>query len=158
MEWLGNPLLYVFVSFFGPDCVQLSIAFPSFWTYWPVETLHEFIQSQFLKKKQRIVRPTLPSTAPLFSTLIFAGFPNQSPLVTMIARSSLFFFYVDQSRSHEWPSMTTNDHGWPRVRVHQNIMTSLFRHFIKLKLFNPEIELFWRLNNQKRTWNFVYFH
>ena len=102
MEWLGNPLLYVFVSFFGPDCVQLSIAFPSFWTYWPVETLHEFIQSQFLKKKQRIVRPTLP-TAPLFSTLIFAGFPNQSPLLTMIARSSLFFFYVDQSRSHEWP-------------------------------------------------------
>ena len=30
VEWLGDPLLYVFVSFFGPDRTQRSIAFLSF--------------------------------------------------------------------------------------------------------------------------------
>ena len=30
VEWLGDPLLYVFVSFFGPDRAQRSIAFLSF--------------------------------------------------------------------------------------------------------------------------------
>ena len=30
VEWLGNPLLYVFVSFFGSDRAQRSIAFLSF--------------------------------------------------------------------------------------------------------------------------------
>ena len=29
VEWLGNPLLYVFVSFFGPDRAERSIAFLS---------------------------------------------------------------------------------------------------------------------------------
>ena len=39
MEWLGNPLLYVFVSFFGPDRAERSIAF----------------RSQFANKKQRSI-------------------------------------------------------------------------------------------------------
>ena len=30
VEWLGDPLLYVFVRFFGPDRAQRSIAFLSF--------------------------------------------------------------------------------------------------------------------------------
>ena len=30
VEWLGNPLLYGFVSFFGSDRAQRSIAFLSF--------------------------------------------------------------------------------------------------------------------------------
>ena len=30
VEWLGNPLLQVFVSVFGPDRAQRSIAFLSF--------------------------------------------------------------------------------------------------------------------------------
>ena len=74
----------------------------------------------------------------------------------MIARTSClcFFMLISQGHTsdheyHEWPRMTTNDHGWPRVRVHQNIMTSLFRHFIKLKLISPEIEHFWRF---KKKW------
>ena len=29
-DWLGDPLLYVFVSFFGPDRTQRSVAFLSF--------------------------------------------------------------------------------------------------------------------------------
>ena len=33
------------LSFFGPDFVQRLIAFLSFWTYWPTETSHWFIQS-----------------------------------------------------------------------------------------------------------------
>ena len=87
MEWLGNPLLYVFVSFFGPDRAQRSITFLSFWTYWSIETLHWFIQSQFVNKKQRVVHGQGASNitythAPLFSALRFAGFPNQSPLLT----------------------------------------------------------------------------
>ena len=44
-------LFYIFVSFFVPDRTR---AFPSFWTFWPTETLHWFIQSQFVNKKQRI--------------------------------------------------------------------------------------------------------
>ena len=31
-------MLYVFVSCFGPDRAQRSVAFLSFWTYWPIET------------------------------------------------------------------------------------------------------------------------
>ena len=49
---MGN-LLYVFVSFFGPDRAQCSIAFLSFWTYWPTETSHQFIQSQFMNKQTK---------------------------------------------------------------------------------------------------------
>ena len=44
-------LFYIFVSFFVPDRTR---AFPSFWTFWPTETLHWFIQSQFVNKKHRI--------------------------------------------------------------------------------------------------------
>ena len=47
-------LFYIFVSFFVPDRAQRLIAFPWFWTFWPTETLHWFIQSQFVNKKQRI--------------------------------------------------------------------------------------------------------
>ena len=36
LDWLGNPLLLVFVSFFGPDRAQRSVAF----RYWSTETLH----------------------------------------------------------------------------------------------------------------------
>ena len=49
-------LCYFFsVSFFGPDRAQRSIAFLSFRTYLPIETSHQFIQSQSVNKKQRIV-------------------------------------------------------------------------------------------------------
>ena len=71
VELLGNPLLYVFVSFFGPDRVQRSIiVFLSFWTYWPIEAFHEFIQSQFLNKKQRIVHGQGASNIN-YSTVVF---------------------------------------------------------------------------------------
>ena len=71
MEWLGNPLLYVFVSFFGPVRVQRSvIVFLSFWTYWPIEKLYEFIHSQFLNKKQRIVHCQGASNIN-YSTVVF---------------------------------------------------------------------------------------
>jgi len=33
VEWLGNPLLYVLVGFFGPDRALCSIAFLSLGTY-----------------------------------------------------------------------------------------------------------------------------
>ena len=46
-------LFYIFVSFFVPDHAQRLIAFPSFWTFWPTETLHWFIQSQFVNKKTK---------------------------------------------------------------------------------------------------------
>ena len=74
VEWLWNPLdssVNVFFSFFGRDCTQRSIAFLSFWTYWPIETSHSFIQSQFLnKKKQRIVQGQGASNIN-YSTVVF---------------------------------------------------------------------------------------
>ena len=48
VEWFWKPLdslVYVFVTCFGPDRVQRSIAFLSFWIYCSIET----------SKKQRIV-------------------------------------------------------------------------------------------------------
>ena len=58
MEWSGyetrqTPLL----CFCGTEGIHRSIAFPSFWSYWPLKTLHYFILSQLAKRKQRIVHP-----------------------------------------------------------------------------------------------------
>ena len=62
VEWLGDPLLYVFVSFFGPDRAQRSIAFLSFWSYWPIK--------QFVNKKQRIAQNQGASNI-TYSTVVF---------------------------------------------------------------------------------------
>ena len=55
MECLWNLLDSFVICFcswrFGPDCAQHSIAFLSFWTHWPIETSHEFIQLEFVNKK-----------------------------------------------------------------------------------------------------------
>ena len=43
VECLWKPLdsfVICFDSFFGPNRAQSSMAFPSFWTYWPIETSH----------------------------------------------------------------------------------------------------------------------
>ena len=58
---------------------------------------------------------------------------------------------------HEWPR-GTSDHEWQRVRI-EFAKTQYFYYndIIKIKTLLPEIEHLWRLNNEKRTWNFVYF-
>ena len=52
--------LYVFVSFFGPDRAQRSIAFLSLLNLLTnrTETSHLFTQSQFVDKKQRLLHST----------------------------------------------------------------------------------------------------
>ena len=54
-----------------------------------METLHLFIQSQFVNKKQRFVHSQGASNinySTIFLSLMFAGFHNQSPLLTILRR------------------------------------------------------------------------
>ena len=61
--------------------------------------------------------------------------------------------------THEWTRVNTSDHERPRVTTSENslkyifsvIMTSLIRHFIKLRLLNRK-ELI-SGDNKNRTWN-----
>ena len=69
MEWLWN-LWDFLLAFFGPEFVQRLIAFLSFWTYWPTETSHWFIESQFVNRKQRIVHGQGASSIN-YSTIVF---------------------------------------------------------------------------------------
>ena len=68
---------------FGPDRTQRSIAFLSFWSYWPIDCAPSGSFQHNLQHHG-------------FQTLMFAGFHNQSPLLTM-SRINKFVFSVDFS-------------------------------------------------------------
>ena len=91
---VGKPFVICFCYLCGPDRVERSTAFLSCWTYWPIETLHDLFSHNLWTKNKGLctVRelPTWP-IAPLFSTLMFAGFPNQSPLLTMVKDTWVLF-------------------------------------------------------------------
>ena len=64
-------LCYMFLlAFLGPDRKQSWMVSLSFWTHWPIETSHKFIQSQFVNKKQRIVHDQGASNI-TYSTVVF---------------------------------------------------------------------------------------
>ena len=89
-------MLYVFVSFLGPDRAQRSIAFLSFWTCWPIRTSHYFFQPQFVNKKQRIFHGQGASNIN-YSTVVFKfdvcrlSWPVSSTNYALIQCSPLFF-------------------------------------------------------------------
>ena len=43
VEWLWNPSDSFVICFCGPESAQRSKEFLSFWLYWPIKTLHQFI-------------------------------------------------------------------------------------------------------------------
>ena len=83
-------LLYVFVSFFGPDRAQRPIAFLSLLNLLTNRNIAFIYSVTICELKTKDCTDGQEASninygaAPLFSTLMFAGFHNQSPLLTMI--------------------------------------------------------------------------
>ena len=70
----------------GPDRAQRSIAFLSFWTYWPIEASLKIIQAQFGNKKRFVHgqgASNINCSIVVFIFEFFSGFHNQSPLLTV---------------------------------------------------------------------------
>ena len=86
-------LRYMFLfAFLGPECARPSIAYLSFWSLLTTRNIALIYSVTICEQKTedcarwgRILTQTIAS---LFSTLMFAGFHNQSPLLTMVKFST----------------------------------------------------------------------
>ena len=83
VEWLWNPSDSLVICFCGLDGEQDSIAFLTFWSYWPTKASHYYIPLQFVSNNNNNKKVCV-TAALLCLSLMFSAFHNQSPLLTMV--------------------------------------------------------------------------